>query len=106
MDLCIICSGAVWSVCASADGSRLYSGSDDNTLRVWDALSGECLMVAFADRDGNSLGLDLKEQKVTSVKGEGWKYGGWRYRDEDGRVQMLPLEYFEDGLAPEMRGKG
>ena len=27
----------------SADGTRIVSGSRDNTVRVWDAQSGECL---------------------------------------------------------------
>ena len=33
--------GVVRSVCFSPDGSRIVSGSSDNTVRVWDALSGQ-----------------------------------------------------------------
>ena len=31
------------SVCISADGQRIVSGSWDKTVKVWDALSGACL---------------------------------------------------------------
>ena len=34
---------SVYSVCVSADGSRLFSGSDDNTIKVWDVATGACL---------------------------------------------------------------
>jgi hypothetical protein len=29
-------TGSVWSVCVSADGSRLFSGGYDHTIKVWD----------------------------------------------------------------------
>ena len=28
----------------SPDGSRIVSGSDDSSVRVWDASSGECVL--------------------------------------------------------------
>ena len=34
----------VWSVSFSGDGKRIVSGSDDRTVRVWDAVSGECVL--------------------------------------------------------------
>ena len=37
-------TGWVWSVSFSGDGSRIVSGSWDNTVRVWDAVSGECVL--------------------------------------------------------------
>ena len=33
--------GTVWSVAFSPDGSRIVSGSDDNTIRLWDTQSGD-----------------------------------------------------------------
>jgi WD40 repeat protein len=35
----------VWSVCISADGKRLLTGSEDKTLRLWDTATGKCLQV-------------------------------------------------------------
>ena len=32
------------SVSFSGDGSRIVSGSGDKTVRVWDAVSGECVL--------------------------------------------------------------
>ena len=35
----------VVSVSYSPDGSRIVSGSRDDTIRIWDSKSGECLLV-------------------------------------------------------------
>ena len=35
--------GPVNSVSFSPDGTRIVSGSDDNTVRVWDAVTGEVI---------------------------------------------------------------
>ena len=36
-------TGFVWSVCLSGDGSRLFSGSVDKTIKVWDVSTGACV---------------------------------------------------------------
>ena len=35
-------SSYVRSVCFSPDGSRIVSGSDDKTVRIWKAVTGAC----------------------------------------------------------------
>merc|ERR1711998_339120 len=38
-------SSSVFSVCYSPDGKTLASGGYDNTVRIWDVMSGECVHV-------------------------------------------------------------
>ena len=36
-------TGGVWTVAISVDGSKIVSGSDDKTVRIWSAETGEVL---------------------------------------------------------------
>ena len=36
-------SGIVVSVSYSPDGTKIISGSDDKTIKIWDANTGQCL---------------------------------------------------------------
>ena len=44
-------SGWVRSVAFSADGSKVVSGSDDNTVKIWSADSGEVLQTLSGEMD-------------------------------------------------------
>ncbi len=41
----------VWSVTFSPDGSTLASGNDNNTIKLWDAKTGECLKLLQGHTD-------------------------------------------------------
>ena len=43
-------SGEVNSVAYSPDGKHIVSGSDDNTVRVWDSQTGKEVSVLVCDR--------------------------------------------------------
>ena len=46
-------TGTVFSVCVSADGSRLFSGSTDSKIKVWDVATGACVQTL----EGHTYGV-------------------------------------------------
>ncbi|KAH7116649.1 hypothetical protein B0J13DRAFT_630282 [Dactylonectria estremocensis] len=94
--------GLVNSVAFSADSQRLASGSDDKTVKVWDAETGAC--VQTLDPTTNSLlstgigllNLDLPtDATLRGVRHSGWGRstdGIWIVKDGKGML-WLPPEY-------------
>ena len=42
----------VWSVAYSPDGTKIVSGSYDNTIKIWDANTGACLQTLTGHSGG------------------------------------------------------
>ena len=64
--------GTVWSVALSADGGRVVSASEDGTVRVWDALSGECVRELRGHTRGvTSVALSADGGRVVSGSDDG-----------------------------------
>ena len=60
-------SSSVNTVSGSPDSQRLVSGSDDQTLKVWDAASGACLLTLKGHEDGVlSCGWSPDGQRLVS----------------------------------------
>src|SRR5262249_41462279 len=59
---------AVNSVCFSPDGSRIASGCNDDTARVWDAVSGEELVCIRGHEGGvDSVAFSPDGQRLASA---------------------------------------
>jgi WD40 repeat protein len=71
-------TGSVWSVAVSPDNTTLVSGSEDQTIRVWDIGSGKNLLTIFvaADRDELDWVAWTPERYYTSSI-HGGEYIGW-----------------------------
>lgn len=62
--------GLVFSVAFSPDGTRIVSGTGDNTVRVWDALSGtEVLSSPFRGHSGAVISVAFSPDSSSIVSG-------------------------------------
>lgn len=64
-------AGTVWSVALSADGQTLVSGSEDNTIKVWDLKTGQVNHTLTGHTDSvRSLSLSPDGQTLASGGGD------------------------------------
>jgi WD40 repeat protein len=72
-------TGSVWSVAVSPDNTTLVSGSEDQTVRLWDIASGKNLLTIFvaADREELDWVAWIPEGYYTSSL-HGDEYIGWQ----------------------------
>ena len=61
-------SGGVRSVALSGDGRQALSGSSDNTLKLWDVSTGECLATFCGDH--SFYACDMSTDGTTTVAGD------------------------------------
>src|ERR1022692_1611543 len=65
----------VWAVAVSPDGHTLVSGSNDQTIRLWDIPSGRNLLSIFVGEDQEWVAWTPEGYYTSSVNGD--KYIGW-----------------------------
>jgi hypothetical protein len=83
----------VYACAFSPDGRRLLSGSDDNTLKLWDAETGEC-RATFHHLPERATAT-FAGANLVHAGGEAWRWLAWRWRDpRTGRLRLLPAEHF------------
>jgi uncharacterized protein YjbI with pentapeptide repeats len=57
-------SSSVWSCAFSPDGKSILSASDHQTVKLWDAQSGECLMTLLNGRTNQQATVDLRHNRI------------------------------------------
>ena len=63
-------TGDVWGVAVSPDGKLLVSGSDDQTVRLWNIASGQLLMTLFYGSDNEWVAWTQEGFYAASPQGE------------------------------------
>ncbi len=66
----------IWSVAATSDGRRLVSGSDDQTIRLWNAETLEPILALFYGRDGEWVMWTPEGYYAASPNGD--RHVGWQ----------------------------
>ena len=63
--------GWVFSVAFSPDGKRIVSGSSDQTVRLWDAATGQPVGQPLTGHEVNSVAVGPDGQRIVSGSADG-----------------------------------
>ncbi len=90
--------GVVWSCAWSPSGDRVVSAGNDGSVRVWDASSGEMLLLLLAGLPGGNYAALEPDGRCLRAHGgeELWRYLAWRRPPQEGETMPMvyPLEQF------------
>ncbi len=95
-------TGEVWDVSISRNGKILASASDDQTIKLWNIETGECLATLFVARDDEWVCWTPEGYYAASAGGE--KYIGWQINQGmDKAALYYPAAVFRNQLyRPEL----
>lgn len=86
-------TGEIWAVSISRDGRILASASDDQTIRLWNLETAECLATLFIARDREWVCWTPQGYYTASAGGE--KYIGWQLNQGmDKAAKFHPVSVF------------
>ncbi|MDQ1740430.1 MAG: hypothetical protein QOE53_2082 [Pseudonocardiales bacterium] len=68
-------TGGVRAVVVSADGARIVAGGGDGTVRIWDAVTGEC-QATLVGHTGGVSAVAVSADGARIVSGDGNVFGG------------------------------
>ncbi|MGI9385615.1 MAG: caspase family protein, partial [Methyloligellaceae bacterium] len=77
----------VWAVAVSPDGRLLLSGSDDQTLRLWNVATRENIVTLFHSRNGEWVMWTPQGYYAASPKGD--KHVGWHINQGAAKAARL-----------------
>jgi len=73
----LIANGRVFSVSWSPDGTKIASGSQDKTIKIWNAQTGQCVSTLSGHNDPvRSVCFSPCGTKIVSAGGLGENHGG------------------------------
>ena len=77
----------------SPDNSRIVSGAEDNTMRVWDAATGALLATHYHLPQQCSAVIDEQAKTICFAHKKAWRWLGYHDHDpESGAIRRWPAE--------------
>ena len=98
-------TGEIWGVAASPDSRFLVSGSNDQTVKLWEIDSGKLLLTIFQGTDNEWVAWTPEGYYTASVNGD--KYVGWHINQGENRSALYyPASRFSKQFySPEIVAK-
>ncbi len=94
-------TGTIWAVAVSPDNQTLVSGSNDQTIKLWDIVSGRNLLTIFVTTDNEWVAWTPEGYYTSSLNGD--QYIGWHVNQGvDKAAKFYAAAQFKDRYRPDV----